>query len=71
MPIGLDRSLPHIHGRKKETGELEIQTEKSVSESCWRSLLLTRDNETINEWSIVYEHFERSRSKKVLSILQQ
>lgn len=71
IPIGPGRNLPHIHGRKKKTGQPALQTKKAVSESCWQSLLLAQDNEISNEWSIVHDHFERSRSKKVLSILQQ
>ena len=40
---------------------------------CWKALLLTPAYPfyEANEWKAVREHFENSRSKKVLSILQQ
>lgn len=42
-----------------------------LSERCWRSLLIkpSRPDE-VSEWYLVREHFEKSRSKKVLSIIQ-
>jgi hypothetical protein len=65
------RNLPHILNEKsRNNGNVRYS---KVSEQCWRSLLLKQENshESANEWEIVREHFENSRSKKVLSILQQ
>jgi len=39
-------------------------------ERCWKALLLKEDDKEPNEWDLVREHFEKSRSKKVLSIIQ-
>lgn len=60
------RSLPHILSHKKD---LEFGLSKD-SEQCWRSLLLEKERGS-SEWDMVREHFENSRSKKVLSIIQQ
>jgi len=39
---------------------------------CWKALLLKpeEDDADVNEWDLVRGHFEKSRSKKVLSIIQ-
>lgn len=67
-PISLDRSLPQITKGTKhsKTSSLDRQSER-----CWRALLLRQDNKHHgNEWNIVEEHFQKSRSKKTLRIIQ-
>jgi hypothetical protein len=61
------RILPHIikHCSTKSRRAIHPQQER-----CWRALLHSESFES-NEWNIVREHFENSRSKKVLTILQQ
>jgi hypothetical protein len=63
---------------------LSVDTENH-RERCWKALLLEPTEETgirvgdgkdessclKSEWDIVLDHFENSRSKKVLSIIQQ
>jgi hypothetical protein len=63
-------ALPHI--TDTNDGFQETGTHALQSRRCWRSLLLkpTSFNEC-SEWQIVQEHFQNSRSRKVLSILQQ
>eukprot|EP00980_Cylindrotheca_fusiformis_P028216 scaffold22586_cov138-Cylindrotheca_fusiformis.AAC.36 len=69
QPICLDRSLPHIRSSStsSKAEPMELQSER-----CWRALLLNDDCQPLegNEWSIVQEHFQNSRSKKVLKIIQ-
>ena len=62
------RSPPYIWDRfvPKSDGALDITADR-----CWKALLLTPEFGRPNEWMAVREHFENSRSKKVLSILQQ
>jgi hypothetical protein len=64
-----NRSLPHINkgAKKLKTASLERQSEK-----CWKALMLKQENthQGGNEWKIVQEHFQNSRSKKVLKIIQ-
>ena len=59
------RTLPHIVKDSKPCPSGER------SEQCWKSLLGQQDDEEANVWEIVRNHFEKTRSKKVLSILQQ
>lgn len=62
------RSLPHIkHSTKHDTTALSSKR----SNRCWQFLLLEQTDGEPNEWDIVRAHFEKSRSKKVLTILQQ
>lgn len=66
-----DRSLPHI---TKSSVDLFPNSESihRASERCWKNLLLIQEEKhhCSNEWEIVREHFENSRSKKVLTIIQ-
>jgi hypothetical protein len=68
-PISKNRSLPHITkgAKQPKTASLERQSER-----CWRALFLKQENKHQggNEWKIVQEHFQNSRSKKVLRIIQ-
>lgn len=80
-PLSDNRSLPHItkdrafqndpnERSKVSPGAMSSYT--SQQQRCWKSLLLQSDSSyEVNEWEIVREHFENSRSKKVLSIIQQ
>jgi hypothetical protein len=83
--INANRALPHItkrdHSnvqatnilkcRKNNVEAVAISTE-GQSERCWKALLLKEEQEhrRCNEWTIVRDHFQNSRCKKVLSILQ-
>ena len=58
--------LPHILNSRASPSP----TEGSNQDRCWKSLMLKSDDEN-NEWVMVRDHFEKSRSKKVLTILQQ
>ena len=66
-PICYDRSLPRLEPFSETPDAATIRLQKR----CWQALLLP-DSELCgtNDWSIVREHFEKSRSKKVLTILQ-
>ncbi|GKY95258.1 hypothetical protein MPSEU_000488100 [Mayamaea pseudoterrestris] len=74
LPLDLDRTLPLISKklpscmlRHKPLDEFERQ-----KEHCWRALLLENlDEGELNEWDHVREHFDKSRSKKVLTIIQK
>ena len=80
-PLSDNRCLPHItkdRAFQNDPNESSKGTAGAMSsysiqqERCWKSLLLQSDSlYEVNEWEIVREHFENSRSKKVLSIIQQ
>ena len=72
--IASDRSLPLLldaTAYRKLTQIGSSITGSCESEKCWRALLLEPEREGgLNEWAIVRDHFENSRSNKVLSIIQ-
>jgi hypothetical protein len=79
MPLCENRRLPHIlrdraivDRNDRKNGNIVASTYSTHQERCWKSLLLQATSAfEANEWEIVREHFENSRSKKVLSIIQQ
>lgn len=73
MEISEDRSLPHIRSGSLYKGdENNGRAVNLQSERCWKALLLPPNQlGSANEWDMVKEHFDKSRTKKVLSIIQQ
>jgi len=66
-----DRTLPHFSVFRKDQSQNRIRFEEDQRERCWKALLLRpEEDREPNEWDLVREHFEKSRSKKVLSIIQ-
>jgi hypothetical protein len=74
QPVDLDRTLPLIakHAPNLSSGPL-ADPDEHQKEHCWKALLLNGMEEAgeVNEWEEVREHFDKSRSKKVLTIIQQ
>jgi hypothetical protein len=69
-PIDQCRVRPHII-KHRACGDKQANVSRQ-QERCWKALLIkSGSSHERNEWDIVREHFENSRSKKVLSILQQ
>jgi hypothetical protein len=65
-----DSALPHILGLKINESNRKLPSKQQ--EHCWKALLLkSRSPTSVNEWDLVQGHFEKSRSKKVLTIIQQ
>ena len=72
--ISIDRTLPHI---TKSHSEIHTTTKGGKkpapltrqSEICWKALLV-KEQETENEWDMVLDHFQNSRCKTVLAIIQ-
>ena len=71
-PVSEDRSNPHLIFSRVVLSTTEAPTHRQ-SERCWQALLLKQTGvyQANNEWEVVRGHFQNSRSKKVLSILQQ
>lgn len=69
LPSSEDRAIPHI---KRSISQVQKQgSDVSSGERCWRALLLPNKlQHESNEWEIVRDHFMKSRSIKVLKILQ-
>jgi hypothetical protein len=75
--IANDRTLPHIGNAdrakgKGQNGGKQAEPLSRQSEICWKALLLKQDemHQTKNEWDMVLEHFQNSRSKTILAIIQ-
>lgn len=72
--IAADRSLPLLldpNAYRTLKQNESVITGYCENEKCWRALLLEPEREgCLNEWTIVRDHFENSRSNKVLSIIQ-
>ncbi|KAL7567539.1 hypothetical protein ACA910_000145 [Epithemia clementina (nom. ined.)] len=65
-----------IHADANDDDSSLLRQLSYQQERCWKSiLLLPEDDDDLSgekdEWSIVRDHFANSRSKKVLSIIQQ
>ena len=78
IPLCENRRLPHILNdcpfqNDNPKGNASVPSTYGMQqERCWKSLLLHTDSSyEANEWEIVRDHFENSRCKKVLSIIQQ
>ena len=71
-PVSNDRSNPHIIF-DRVVSSTTMEPPLRQSERCWQALLLKQADihQANNEWEVVREHFQNSRSKKVLSIIQQ
>jgi hypothetical protein len=76
--LASDRTSPHItNSYMGETGTAKKGGAKLAplsrqSEICWKALLLKQGarNQMQNEWDMVLEHFQNSRSKTILAIIQ-
>ena len=73
-PAGMNRSLPHIlRSRMHLSPEEDDVSLRRQSERCWQALFLKQGgiHQSNNEWEIVRHHFDKSRSKKTLKIIQK
>ena len=63
------KSLPHI--TESDDGFEVTGSHALQGRRCWKSLLLNPSSgNEYNEWDVVSGHFQNSRSRKVLTILQ-
>jgi hypothetical protein len=71
--LSWNSDLPHIFSARTKLSSSADQAQLRQSERCWKALLLnqTESHGSNNEWEIVLEHFQNSRCKKVLTIIQQ
>jgi len=76
--INSDRRLPHITKSYHHTtnamtgGGKKLAPLSRQSEICWRALLERDERHPAkNEWDMVLDHFQNSRSKNILEIIQK
>jgi hypothetical protein len=70
LTLASDRSLPLICDRHKYK-DLRSRNTSGDKERCWRAILLKPETEgDSSEWDLVRDHFENSRSNRVLNIIQ-
>ncbi len=75
--ISVDRRLPHIrstfllHSNEGKDQDESFGDGTRQQERCWKALLLpSQQMHCTNEWQLVQDHFQKTRSKKVVAIVQ-